>query len=54
MIKEILITGLKDTVYMVSYATLFAVILGFIFAIILILTDNNGLNPISLFIVCLI
>ncbi|KAJ52629.1 D-methionine transport system permease protein [Clostridium tetanomorphum] len=45
MIKEILITGLKDTVYMVSYATLFAVILGFIFAIILILTDNNGLKP---------
>lgn len=45
MIKEILIQGLKETVYMVGYSTIFAVILGFILAIILILTDENGLKP---------
>lgn len=45
MIKEILIKGLKETVYMVGYSTLFAVILGFVLAIILILTDEKGLKP---------
>lgn len=45
MIKEILIQGLKETVFMVSYSTLFAVIIGFALAIILILTDKNGLKP---------
>ena len=45
MIKEILIQGLKETIFMVSYSTLFAVIIGFALAIILILTDKNGLKP---------
>ena len=45
MIKEILNQGLKETIFMVSYSTLFAVIIGFALAIILILTDKNGLKP---------
>ncbi|WP_027625480.1 methionine ABC transporter permease [Clostridium lundense] len=45
MIKELLIKGLEETIYMVGYSTLFAVILGFILAIILILTDEKGLKP---------
>lgn len=45
MISEILIKALNDTVYMVFFSTLFAVILGSILAIILIVTDEKGLKP---------
>lgn len=45
MYKEILIPALKDTVFMVGYSTTFAVVIGFILAIILVVTDNKGLKP---------
>ncbi|BDR64301.1 ABC transporter permease [Clostridium tetani] len=45
MINGILFKALKDTLYMVSFSTLFAVILGFILAIILIVTNEKGLKP---------
>jgi D-methionine transport system permease protein len=44
MIK-LLSTALFETIYMSLAATFFAVILGFMLAIILILTDKNGLSP---------
>lgn len=40
-----LLQGIIDTSYMVGLSTLFAVIIGFILAIILIITDKNGLRP---------
>lgn len=40
-----LLQGIIDTTYMVGISTLFAVIIGFILAIILIVTDKNGLKP---------
>ncbi|MDV3425794.1 MAG: ABC transporter permease [Bacillota bacterium] len=40
-----LLQGIIDTSYMVGLSTLFAVIIGFILAIILIVTDKNGLRP---------
>lgn len=45
MISKILIEALKDTMYMVFFSTLFAVILGLVLAIILIVTDKKGLRP---------
>ncbi len=44
-IFEILIPALKETLIMVSVSTLFAVILGMILAIILILTGEEGPKP---------
>ncbi|MDR1615079.1 MAG: ABC transporter permease [Campylobacteraceae bacterium] len=44
MIK-LLSTALFETIYMSLASTFFAVILGFMLAIILILTDKNGLSP---------
>ena len=43
--SEIIITGFKQTLYMVFWSTLFSVILGFIPAIILTLTAPDGLKP---------
>lgn len=43
--NKYLLQGIIDTVYMVGWSTFFAVIIGFILAIILILTDKNGLRP---------
>lgn len=40
-----LLQGIIDTSYMVGLSTLFAVLIGFILAIILIVTDKNGLRP---------
>ncbi|RXI37694.1 methionine transporter [Clostridium tetani] len=45
MIYEILFKALKDTLYMVSFSTLFSVMLGFSLAIILIVTNKKGLKP---------
>ena len=45
MISEILFKALNDTLYMTFFSTLFAVILGFFLAIILIITDEFGLKP---------
>lgn len=42
---EILLPGLLDTLYMVLFSTLFAVIIGFIPAIVLVITDEKGLKP---------
>lgn len=40
-----LLQGIIDTSYMVGMSTLFAVVIGFVLAIILIVTDKNGLRP---------
>lgn len=45
LILQILLPGLWDTLYMVLLSTLFAVIIGFIPAIILVITDEKGLKP---------
>jgi D-methionine transport system permease protein len=42
---EILLPGLWDTLFMVLLSTLFAVIIGFIPAIVLVITDQKGLKP---------
>lgn len=43
--QELLLPALQETVYMVFVSTFFAVLLGFIPAIVLIVTAPNGLNP---------
>jgi len=43
--SEIILEALGKTVYMVFYSTLFAIILGFIPAIILVVTSPTGLKP---------
>jgi D-methionine transport system permease protein len=45
LIKDILLPGLWDTLYMVLLSTLYAVIIGFIPAIALVITDEKGLKP---------
>ena len=40
---ELLLSPLKETIYMVSVSTLFALILGFPLGLILIITEKNGL-----------
>lgn len=42
---EIILTALQQTVYMVLWATLFSVVLGFIPGVILTLTASDGLKP---------
>jgi D-methionine transport system permease protein len=42
---DILLPGLWDTLYMVLLSTLFAVIIGFVPAIVLVITDSKGLKP---------
>ncbi|WMJ79128.1 methionine ABC transporter permease [Clostridium sp. MB40-C1] len=44
-IYEILIKALGETLYMVFIATFTATLLGFIPAIIMVITEENGLNP---------
>jgi D-methionine transport system permease protein len=44
-IFQVLLPGLWDTLYMVLLSTLYAVIIGFIPAIVLVVTDQNGLKP---------
>lgn len=44
MINEIII-GIWETIYMVLVSTFFAVLIGFIPSIILVITDENGLKP---------
>lgn len=43
--KEIVLPELGSTIYMVFFATIFSIIIGFILAVILYLTDDNGLKP---------
>lgn len=45
LILQILLPGLWDTLYMVLISTLFAVIIGFLPAIIIVITDDKGLKP---------
>lgn len=45
LIKEVLLPALWDTVYMVGISTIFAVLIGFIPAILLVVTDEKGLKP---------
>lgn len=45
LLQEILLPGLWDTLYMVIVSTIFAVIIGFLPAIILVVTDEKGLKP---------
>lgn len=42
---EILIEALGQTIYMVGVSTILATLIGFILAIILVITDKNGLKP---------
>jgi D-methionine transport system permease protein len=44
-LNAILIKAILQTLYMVSVSTLVAVILGFVLAIILVVTDEKGLKP---------
>lgn len=44
-IKEVLLIALGQTLYMTAVSTLFSVIIGFILAIVLVITDEKGLNP---------
>lgn len=43
--KEILLKELGITLYMVGISTLLSTIIGFVLAVILIITDKNGLRP---------
>lgn len=45
LFREILLPGLWDTMYMVIISTIFAVIIGFLPAVILVVTDERGLKP---------
>lgn len=45
LIFQILLPGLWDTLYMVLLSTLYAVIIGFVPAIVLVITDEKGLKP---------
>lgn len=45
LINEVLLPALGQTVYMVLVSTIVAVIIGFIPAIILVITDEKGLKP---------
>ena len=43
--KDIILKALNETVYMVFFSTLFSLILGFILAVILTVTADDGLRP---------
>jgi len=45
LLKEILLPALWDTIYMVALSTIFSSIIGFILAILLVVTEKNGLKP---------
>lgn len=45
LLLQILLPGIWDTLYMVILSTIFAVIIGFVPAIIIVITDDNGLRP---------
>lgn len=43
--NKILLPAINETLYMVFYSALFAIIIGFILAIVLTVTSDNGLKP---------
>lgn len=45
LFNEVLFPALMETIYMVCVSTLFAIILGFIPAVLLIMTQDGGLKP---------
>lgn len=45
LVLEVLLPGLGETLYMVLLSTLFAVLIGFVPAIALVITDDRGLKP---------
>ncbi len=45
LLKDILLKGFLETLYMVFWSTLFAVALGFLLALVLIVTKIDGLKP---------
>lgn len=45
LLKEILLPALWDTIYMVALSTIFSTIIGFILAILLVVTEKTGLRP---------
>lgn len=45
LITKIVIPGIQETMYMLFFATITCTICGFLLAIILVLTDKNGLRP---------
>ncbi|HCQ88816.1 methionine ABC transporter permease [Clostridium sp. Marseille-Q7071] len=45
LLKGILLKGFLETLYMVFWSTIFAVILGFLLALVLTVTNRDGLKP---------
>lgn len=45
LLKDILLKGFLETLYMVFWSTLFAVVLGFLLALVLTVTNMDGLKP---------
>jgi D-methionine transport system permease protein len=45
LFKDILLPAIWETLYMVLLSTFFSVIIGFLFAVILVVTDTKGLKP---------
>ncbi|WP_291563248.1 MULTISPECIES: methionine ABC transporter permease [unclassified Clostridium] len=45
LLKDILLKGFLETLYMVFWSTIFAVILGFLLALVLTVTNRDGLKP---------
>ncbi|WP_461614114.1 methionine ABC transporter permease [Clostridium sp. Marseille-QA1073] len=45
LLKDILLKGFLETLYMVFWSTLFAVVLGFLLALVLTVTKRKGLRP---------
>lgn len=45
LLKDIILPALWDTLYMVCISTLISIFIGFVLAIILVITEDNGLNP---------
>jgi D-methionine transport system permease protein len=45
LIKEVLLPALLQTLYMTAVSTVFSVIIGFVLAVILVITDEKGLEP---------
>jgi D-methionine transport system permease protein len=45
MIEKVFLPALLDTIYMVTFSTLFSVLIGFVIAFILVVTASDGLRP---------
>lgn len=45
VINEIIVPALKETIFMVSFSTIFSAVIGILLAVILVITADDGLNP---------